>query len=79
MKLRIILLLFIFCLLSLTDTAQSIGEFSDAKDIGNPKKTGLSRYDAGTQTYYMKGAGYNVWFNRDEFQYLYKKCPVIFC
>ena len=21
----------------------------------------------------MKGSGYNIWFNRDEFQYLYKK------
>ena len=21
----------------------------------------------------MRGSGYNIWFNRDEFQYLYKK------
>ncbi len=51
----------------------SVGIFSDYTDIGKPKNAGSSRYDESTQTYYLKGSGYNIWFNRDEFQYLYKK------
>ena len=51
----------------------NIGIFDKSADIGNPKNAGLSRYDEATQTYYMKGSGYNIWFNRDEFQYLFKK------
>ena len=50
-----------------------LGIFEQSADIGKPKNAGSSRYDAGTQTYYLKGSGYNIWFNRDEFQYLYKK------
>ena len=30
-------------------------------------------YDEGSQTYSIKGGGYNIWFERDEFQYAYKK------
>ena len=26
-----------------------------------------------TKTYTLNGSGYNIWFNRDEFQYAYKK------
>ncbi len=49
------------------------GVFDKAADIGKPKNAGSSRYDEATQTYYMRGSGSNIWFNRDEFQYLYKK------
>lgn len=50
-----------------------IGIFERNADIGKPKNAGSSRYDEATQTYYIKGSGSNIWFNRDEFQYLYKK------
>ena len=50
-----------------------VGIFDDHKDIGNPKFTGDAAYDANSQAYTVKGGGYNIWFNRDEFQYLYKK------
>jgi hypothetical protein len=50
-----------------------IGVFDKSADIGHPKNAGSSRYDESAQTYYMKGSGSNIWFNRDEFQYLYKK------
>ena len=50
-----------------------LGIFDKSADIGKPKNTGSARYDEATQTYYLKGSGYNIWFNRDEFQYLYKK------
>ncbi len=53
-------------------TAQwsKIGVFDTAVDVGNPKLKGSSMYDAAKQEYTLKGAGYNIWFNRDEFQYL---------
>ena len=50
-----------------------VGVFSNHADIGHPKIKGDASYDAATQTYNLKGAGYNIWFNRDEFQYAYKK------
>lgn len=34
---------------------------------------GSSRFDKTTKQYVLKGGGYNIWFDRDEFQYLYNK------
>src|ERR1700744_313066 len=50
-----------------------IGIFDDHLDIGHPKLSGDATYDQATQTYTIKGAGDNIWFNRDEFQFVYKK------
>jgi len=44
-------------------------DFQFARDIGSPRLAGSTAYDAGTQAYTLKGAGYNIWFNRDEFHY----------
>ena len=49
------------------------GIFQDHLDIGKPKLAGDTQYDPATQTYTLKGAGYNIWFERDEFQFAYKK------
>src|SRR5687768_11398276 len=49
------------------------GIFQNNIDVGKPKKAGSSLYDATSQTYTLAGAGYNIWFGRDEFQYLYNK------
>lgn len=51
----------------------NLGDFTNAADIGKPKNAGSSSYDAATKTYTITGSGYNIWFNRDEFQYLYNK------
>ena len=51
----------------------SLGAFTQAADIGRPKNAGSSTYDPASKTYLLKGSGYNIWFNRDEFQYLYNK------
>ena len=50
-----------------------VGIFDDHLDIGHPKLAGDATYDAATQTYNLKGAGDNIWFNRDEFHFVYKK------
>ena len=50
-----------------------IGIFKYNKDIGKPIKAGAASYDNASQQYTLKGAGYNIWFERDEFNYLYNK------
>lgn len=50
-----------------------VGIFSDHVDVGNPKNTGSTIYDSNTQTYFLKGSGYTIWFGRDEFHYAFKK------
>ena len=51
----------------------TLGLFEHHQDIGNPKLAGSAKYDPVTHTYTLSGSGYNIWFNRDEFQYLFKK------
>ncbi|GAC1441867.1 MAG: SMP-30/gluconolactonase/LRE family protein [Sediminibacterium sp.] len=50
-----------------------VGIFDDHMDIGHPKLSGAASYDEKTQTYNITGAGSNIWFNRDEFHFVYKK------
>jgi hypothetical protein len=53
--------------------AKRIGVFAISSDIGNPKLTGSSSFDKSAKVYTLTGAGYNIWFARDEFQFLYKE------
>jgi Tol biopolymer transport system component len=69
---RITLMLVLFNQ-ALAFSQSAIGIFDGAADIGRPQKTGWSKYDASMQQYQMQGGGANIWFNRDEFQFLYKK------
>ncbi|MEO6289978.1 MAG: hypothetical protein ABIO76_08665 [Ginsengibacter sp.] len=70
-SITILLLLFFFNVSYSQD--HHLGIFDGNADIGHPKNAGSSSYDPSTQAYTMKGAGDNIWFNRDEFQFLYKK------
>lgn len=51
---------------------EAVGIFRNATDVGKPSRAGSSTYDPATQVYTMKGGGYNIWFERDEFQYAYQ-------
>jgi hypothetical protein len=53
------------------DTA--IGIFQGQSDIGGAVVPGSASYDAATGSYTINSAGYNVWYTRDEFRYLWKK------
>ena len=55
-------------------SAQSnpVGDFTNHTDIGNPKIKGAVVFNTGDQSYNLKAAGYNIWFNRDEFHYAYR-------
>ena len=50
-----------------------IGIFEGQSDIGSALVPGSASYDANTKQYTINSAGYNVWYSRDEFRYLWKK------
>ncbi len=50
-----------------------IGLFEGQSDIGSALIPGSASYDAGTKQYTINSAGYNVWYMRDEFRFLWKK------
>jgi hypothetical protein len=50
-----------------------IGIFEGQSDIGAAVVPGSSTYDAATGQYTINSAGYNIWYTRDEFRYLWKK------
>jgi len=68
--LTLLLTLFLICPVK---GQSAVGIFQASSDIGNPKMKGSSTYNAGDQSYTLKGGGYNIWFERDEFYYLYNK------
>jgi hypothetical protein len=50
-----------------------IGVFQGQSDIGGAVVPGSASYDPGTQQYNIQSAGYNIWYSRDEFRFLWKK------
>jgi hypothetical protein len=50
-----------------------IGVFEGQSDIGSAVVPGSASYDSTTKQYTINSAGYNVWYTRDEFRYLWKK------
>jgi len=72
MKYSIIIM---FCSILTIVSAQnsSVGIFQANSDIGNPKMIGSAIYNQPDQSYTLRGGGYNIWFERDEFHYLFNK------
>jgi len=50
-----------------------IGIFEGQSDIGGPLLAGSASYDTSTRQYTIRSAGYNIWYTRDEFRYLWRK------
>jgi len=50
-----------------------IGIFTSQSDIGSALVPGSASFDPTTNAYTINSAGYNVWYTRDEFRYLWKK------
>jgi hypothetical protein len=57
---------------TITDNT-TIGIFQGQSDIGAALVPGSSSYDPVKKQYTIVSAGYNVWYFRDEFRYLWKK------
>jgi len=50
-----------------------IGIFEGQSDIGSAIVPGSASFDAASGQYTVNSAGYNIWYTRDEFRYLWKK------
>jgi hypothetical protein len=50
-----------------------IGIFDGQSDIGAALVAGSASYDPNAKQYTITSAGYNIWYQRDEFRYLWKK------
>lgn len=51
----------------------NIGAFDGQSDVGAALVPGSASYDAGAGRYTIVSAGYNIWYTRDEFRFLWKK------
>ena len=52
---------------------KKIGIFKGQSNVGAALVPGSSVYDSKTKQYTITSAGYNVWYTRDEFRYLWNK------
>ena len=50
-----------------------IGIFEGQSDVGSAVVPGSAGYDAASEQYTIHSAGYNIWYTRDEFRFLWKK------
>ena len=50
-----------------------LGVFEGQSDVGSAIVPGGASFDAATKQYTIHSAGYNIWYNRDEFRFLWKK------
>lgn len=64
--------LFLFCCTS-SFSQGPVGIFDGHGNVGKEVKEGATTYIPQTGQYVVSGAGYNVWFDRDEFHYAWKK------
>lgn len=58
---------------SLSVFSQKVGIFDNHTDIGKNVKPGSATFIPQTGQYIISGAGYNVWGDHDEFQFVWKK------
>jgi len=56
-----------------TTFALPIGLFEAQSDIGSAVVPGSASYNPAMKQYAIHSAGYNIWYTRDEFRYLWKK------
>lgn len=50
-----------------------IGIFDGQSDVGSAVVPGSASLDVASGKYTVNSAGYNIWYNRDEFRFLWKK------
>ena len=67
------LLLGIIMLYPSAGISQELGIFEAHADIGDVKHEGSAEYNHESQTYTITGSGQNMWFDSDQFHYLYRK------
>lgn len=50
-----------------------IGIFDGQSDVGSAVVPGSASYDPAAKAYTIRSAGYNIWYTRDEFRFLWKR------
>ena len=65
-------LLLVFCVLVLGLATNALAQLPANQDVGGPALAGSFSYDAGTDSWTVQGAGYDVWERRDEFHYVFR-------
>ncbi|MEP6596487.1 MAG: biopolymer transporter TolR, partial [Ginsengibacter sp.] len=68
-----IIILFAILVSNKTFGQTSLGIFDGHGDIGTNVKPGSATYIPQTGQYVISGAGYNIWGDHDEFQFVWKK------
>jgi TolB protein len=68
---KMLLILFLILTIAPVKSQTKIGVFDNHLDIGEPKNKGFAYYQEEDQTYTIGGSGKNMWFNEDQFQYLW--------
>ena len=56
-----------------TTVDKPIGIFDGQSDVGSAVVPGSGTFDVATGQYTIHSAGYNIWYTRDEFRFLWKK------
>src|SRR6266700_1896722 len=51
----------------------SLGVFQGETDVGQVTKPGSATYDAGRDQYTIAGSGANMWFDRDDFHFVWRR------
>jgi hypothetical protein len=54
-------------------TETPLGIFQGQSDVGSALVPGSSTYDPASRQYTIHSAGYNIWYSRDEFRFVWKK------
>ncbi len=67
------ILIFCFNIYNAISQDLSIGVFEGHTDIGNIEKSGSVRYIESSQEYIIEASGENMWFDHDEFHFLWKR------
>lgn len=70
---RLMILMCLNFFASLLFAQSSIGVFEGHTDIGTNVKPGAATFIPSTGQYVISGAGYNIWGDHDEFQFVWKK------
>src|SRR6476469_478077 len=70
---RVVCLLLTLLSFSTARSQSNLGVFQDHADIGLPGKPGAAVFVPATEQYLVSGSGYNMWFNRDEAHWVYRK------
>jgi len=50
-----------------------LGSFTEQTDVGKPLRLGRATYDPDKQEYTIEGSGTNMWANRDEFHFVWRR------